>query len=267
MCAEWLIVERGEAPVLASIPHSGTEIPECIRRNLASSALDLRDTDWWLECLYDFLRDLDITVVRTKISRTVVDVNRDPSGASLYPGLATTELCPTTTFDGVPLYPPGREPSEAEIEQRCSTYFKSYHEALEGEIARLSALHRKVVLYDCHSIRSRIPRLFSGELPHISIGTAAGLSCSPALSSLVAAAFSGSRYTCVTNERFKGGWITRRYGKPAQRVHAIQVELACRTYMDESNAPEPAPYSEARAEAIKAELKCVLERVVDWSRN
>lgn len=215
MSAEWLVVERGEAPVFASIPHCGTEIPEYIRRNLALSDLGLRDTDWWLECLYDFLRDVDITVNRTKISRTVVDVNRDSSGASLYPGLATTQLCRTTTFDGVPLYRSGREPSEAEIEQRCSRYFNPYHAALKGEIARLSALHKRIVLYDCHSIRSLIPHLFSGELPHINIGTAAGHSCSPALSSLVAAAFSASPYTCVTNGRFKGGWITRRYGRPA----------------------------------------------------
>ena len=167
----------------------------------------------------------------------------------------------------MPLYRPGCKPSEAEIERRCSTYFKPYHTALKGEIARLSALRRKVVLYDCHSIRSQIPRLFSGELPHISIGTAAGLSCSPAFSSLVAATFSGSHYACVTNGRFKGGWITRRYGKPAQDVHAIQVELACRTYMDESNAPEPAPYSEARAKEIKAHLRLALERIVDWARS
>ena len=149
---EWLVVERGEAPVVASIPHAGTEIPEGIRRNLVSAALGLRDTDWRLECLYDFLHDLNVTVVHTKISRTVADVNRDPSGISLYPGLATTELCPTTTFDGVPLYSLGNEPSQDEIEQRCSTYFRPYHEALEGEIARLFALHKRVVLYDCHSI-------------------------------------------------------------------------------------------------------------------
>ncbi|MEN3230515.1 N-formylglutamate deformylase [Methylorubrum rhodesianum] len=264
---EWLVVERGEAPVLASIPHAGTEIPEGIRRNMVSPALSLRDTDWWLEYLYDFLRDLGVTIVRTKVSRTVADMNRDPSGISLYPGRATTELCPTTTFDGVPLYKPGWEPSQDEIEQRCSTYFRPYHEALEGEVARLSALHKRVVIYDCHSIRSVIPRLFSGELPHISIGTNDGLSCSPALSALVAATFSSSRYTCVTDERFKGGWITRQYGKPEQGIHAIQLELACRTYMAETDKLEPAPYSEARAREIRTYLKLALVRIIDWGQS
>ncbi|WP_204263048.1 N-formylglutamate deformylase [Methylobacterium sp. BTF04] len=236
-------MKRGDSPVVASIPHSGTRIPGRIGKQLEPPGLALRDTDWWLDQLYDFLHELNVTVVRTEMSRTVIDLNRDPSGASLYPGIATTTLCPTTTFDGIPFYRTVHEPDEAEVGRRHLTWFQPYHEAVRREIDRLSALHGTVVLYDCHSIRSVVPRLFTGELPHVSIGTNDGSSCSPELASLVAAAFSGSDYACVTNGRFKGGWITREYGAPRMGVHAIQVELACRTYMNEVNGNYPAPYS------------------------
>ena len=160
----WLEVTRGEAPLLVSLPHTGTDLAG-LEPRLASRWLGQRDADWHIEKLYDFAAGLGATVVRTPVSRTVIDVNRDPSGASLYPGQATTSLCPLETFDGEPLYRSGEEPVAAEIEARLRTWFDPYHAALGGEIERLRRLHRRIVLYDCHSIRSVIPRLFEGTLP------------------------------------------------------------------------------------------------------
>ncbi len=201
------------------------------------------------------------------MSRGDIDLNQDPSGASLYPGLTTTTFCPSAMSDGVPFYEIGYEPDEAEVGRRRSTWFQPYHEALRREIDRLSTLHGTFVLYDCHSIWSVVPRLFRGELPHVSIGTNDGSSCSPELSSLVAAAFSASSYACVTDGRFTGGWITREYRVPCMGVHAIQAELACRTYMNEVNGNHPAPYSRYRAKDVKAVLKRTFEEVVRWSRG
>jgi formiminoglutamase len=207
---------------------------------------------------------LGATVLRTCISRSMIDVNRDPSGVSLYPGQTTTELCPTTTFDGEPLYRPGCEPTAEEIAVRRARYFDPYHVALAGEITRLRAAHERVVLYDCHSIRSVIPQLFDGELPHFNIGTDSGKSCDPQLTAAVENVVAETGLSRVTNGRFRGGYITRHHGRPADGVHAIQMELAMRGYLrepvgpvDESNWPPP--YDPAFAAPMKATLRRVLE--------
>src|ERR1700735_1249719 len=155
MTAPWLQVPRGSAPLIVSFPHTGTEIPPEIEARLVSPWLGRKDADGHIERLYDFAVEFGATTIRTPISRTVIDVNRDPSGVSLYPGQTTTGLCPIETFDGEPLYRDGEEPDEAEIAIRRASWFAPFHAALFDEIERLKAIHPKVVLYEAHSIRSR----------------------------------------------------------------------------------------------------------------
>jgi formiminoglutamase len=260
----WLTVHRGDAPLILSVPHTGTEIPPDIEARLVSPWLGRKDADWWVDRLYDFAAGLGATTIRTAISRTVIDVNRDPSGVSLYPGQATTELCPTTTFDGEPLYRSGDQPGTDEVDHRRQRYFEPYHSALTEEIARLRAAHPRVVLYEAHSIRSRIPRLFDGELPNFNIGTNSGLSCGPALAAIVETGCAASGFTHVVNGRFKGGYTTRRYGRPAEGLHAVQMELACRGYMDDPEGPIgpdnwPTPYDPARAAPMRDALTDILK--------
>lgn len=265
----WLTVRRGQAPLIVSFPHTGTTIPQEFESRLVAPWRARKDTDWWIDRLYDFAGSLNATVIHTAISRTVIDVNRDPSGASLYPGQATTGLCPTTTFDGEPLYR-GQEPDEREIAERRKAYFDPYHAALADEIARLRGLHDRIVLYDCHSIRSAIPRLFEGTLPQMNIGTNDGASCDPALSGAIASLAAASAFSHVVNGRFKGGWITRRYGRPGEGVHAVQMELACRAYMHEPMGPVsennwPAPYDEAYAATMRNLLHDILRACVQFA--
>jgi len=200
----------------------------------------------------------------------VIDANRDPCGKSLYPGQATTELCPTTSFDGEPLYK-GNSPGEAEIARRRERYFDPYHSAIASEIARLKEKHRRVVLFDTHSIRSRIPRLFDGELPNLNIGTNDGSTCDARLTDAVEQACAAREFSHVVNGRFKGGWTTRHYGRPRDGVHAIQLELACRGYMDEPKEPSlqnwPAPYSDARAAKMRAVLNRVLQACLQFASD
>ena len=268
----WLEITRGGTPLIVSLPHTGTEIPPELEARFVSPWLARKDADWWVDKLYNFATDLGATVVRTAISRSVIDVNRDPSGASLYPGQATTELCPTTTFDGEPLYRDGQAPDAAEINARGAAFFNPYHAALTDEIARLRERHDRVVLYDAHSIRSRVPRLFDGPLPQFNIGTNGGQTCDLALTAAVEAACDGSSLSRVTNGRFKGGWTTRRYGQPAQGVHAIQMELACRGYMDDPAEPPtpqtwPAPYRPDQAAPMRAVLSDVLSACLTFARS
>lgn len=260
----WLEVHRGEAPLVVSFPHTGTEIPAEIERRFGSPWLARRDTDWWVDQLYDFAAGLGATIVRTRVSRSLIDVNRDPSGASLYPGQATTELCPTTTFDGEPLYRPGMGLGEPEITHRTNSWFAPYHATLAAELARLAERHGRVVLYDAHSIRSRVPRLFEGELPQFNIGTNSGKACDPALTASIEAACAASGLSHVVDGRFKGGWTTRHHGRPETGVHAVQMELACRGYMDEpagDPTPEnwPTAYDASRAEPMRRTLTEVLK--------
>jgi N-formylglutamate deformylase len=262
---DWLIVERRDAPLIVSIPHAGTELLG-FEPAFVNSWLARKDADWRLDALYDFVAFLGATLVRTKLSRSIIDVNRDPSGASLYPGQATTELVPTTTFDGEPLYRLNQTPDAADIAERRRRYFDSYHAALAGEIARLRQKHQRVALLDAHSIRSIIPRLFDGELPVFNLGTNSGASCSPGLRQAIGAALAASGQTSIVDGRFKGGWITRAYGRPSEGVEALQLELACRAYMQEPERPAPenwpTPIDDERASPTRATIKRVLETIL-----
>jgi N-formylglutamate deformylase len=269
---DWLTVIRGEAPLVVSLPHTGTELPPEYERGLVSSWLARKDADWWIERLYDFASLLGATVIRTAISRTVTDVNRDPSGMSLYPGRTTTELCPTTTFDGEPLYEPGTEPTPDDIAERRARFFDPYHTTLRAEVERLRMQHANVVVYDCHSIRSIIPRLFEGTLPHFNIGTNDGTTCAHALSEAIEAICASSGFSHVINGRFKGGYITRSLGRPGAGVHAVQMELACRGYMKEPLGPVaegrwPTPYDEADAAPMRAALTRILETCLTFAQT
>lgn len=257
-------LHRGSAPLIVAMPHTGTGLAG-LDAQFVSPWLARRDADWHIEKLYAFAADVGATIVRTTISRSVIDVNRDPSGASLYPGQATTELCPSTTFDGEPLYT-GNAPDAAEIARRRAAWFDPYHAVLAAEIARLRAAHPRIVLYDAHSIRGHIPRLFDGDLPQYNIGTNDGATCDPALAAAVSAACTADQ---VLNGRFKGGWTTRHYAAPAEGVHAIQMELAIRGYAPEPAAPDehnwPPAFDPAYAAPLSATLRNVINACLDFA--
>lgn len=268
---DWLHVKRGNAPLLISLPHTGTHIPEEYEAGFVSDWRALKDTDWHVEQLYSFAENLDATIVRTEISRSIIDVNRDPSGISLYPGQATTELCPTTTFDGEPLYQ-NAVPDAAEIAGRRKTYFEPYHAVLAQEIERLRGRHETIVFYDCHSIRSLIPRLFDGLLPHFNIGTNDGQSCSEGLTATIEAVCAISGLSQITDGRFKGGYITRHYAAPANGVNCVQMELACRAYLQEpigdvDDDNWPVPYDDKFAAPVQEVLKSILQTCLTYAKE
>ena len=266
----WLSIRRGAAPLVVSVPHVGTDLGPQPER-FVSPWLARKDADWHVDALYGFALDFDATILRTAMSRSLIDVNRDPSGVSLYPGMATTELCPTTTFDGDPLYREGFAPDAAEIAARRDLWFDPWHAALRTEIERLRESYGRVVLYDCHSIRSVVPRLFEGALATFNLGTNSGASCDPALREGVAAALAASGESFAVDGRFKGGWITRSHGRPREGVHALQMELACRAYMEEPAAPTPetwpTPLDPLRAGPTRRTLRAVFDRIDAWLRE
>ena len=228
-------LERGDAPLLVSLPHDGSLIPSDLRVRMSASAQQAPDTDWFVSRLYGFARELGASVLRPTHSRYVVDLNRPPDDVSLYPGQNTTGLCPQVQFSGEAVYLPGEEPSPQEIRNRVTTWWQPYHDALRVELERLRSRFGRVLLWEGHSIRSELPFLFEGRLPDLSLGTAEGRSCSPDLQARLEQVLAGqTQYSHVCNGRFKGGYITRHYGAPAEGIDAVQLELAQCTYMEES---------------------------------
>ena len=268
---DWLQIHRGDVPLIVSFPHTGTELPDALAAQFVSPWLARRDADWWVHELYAFAQQMGATTVRTAVSRSVIDVNRDPSGTSLYPGQNTTGLCPLTTFDNQPLYRDGHGPDEAEIAHRRDTWFAPYHHALAAEIARLRALHGTVVVYDAHSIRSHIPHLFDGQLPQFNLGTNGDTTCDNALTDVVDNLCAMSGMSHVRNGRFKGGYITRHYSDIPGGVHTLQMELACRGYMHEPEAVDehswPTPLDPDHAAPLRATLQQVLDACLDFATS
>lgn len=247
-------LQRGSVPMLVSMPHIGTEIPLDLQSNYFARALNVEDTDWHLARLYDFLPAIGVSVLQPRYSRYVIDLNRPPDDALMYPGAANTELCPTHFFSGDALYQPSHEPSPTEVQRRRSTYWQPYHDALACELARIKAVHGFALLWDAHSIRSHIPWLFEGKLPDLNIGTASGEASAIDISNAAASQVEG--FTHVVNGRFKGGYITRHYGQPAQHIHAIQLEKCQSLYMQET---PPFSYNEALAFQLQPTLKRMVQ--------
>ena len=252
---------RGTRPLLISMPHVGTHVPPGLAARLTDEARRVPDTDWHLERLYDFADALGASVLVATHSRFVIDLNRPPDGASLYPGQSVTGLCPVDLFDDQPLYrDPADVPGEAEIAERREAIWQPYHAQLAQELARIQAQHGVAALWDAHSIRSVLPRFFEGRLPDLNLGTADGASCAPALAAqLLAIGQAAPGYTTVLNGRFKGGHITRQYGKPAQGIHAVQLEMTQCSYMQES---WPFDYLPDVAAGVQPHVQRMLEAVL-----
>jgi N-formylglutamate deformylase len=243
----------GRTPLLVSMPHTGTHIPDDLRKRLTAAAAALPDTDWHLERLYDFLEDIGASVLVATHSRYVVDLNRPPDDSNLYPGQDTTGVVPVDTFRKEPLYA-GAEPSAEETAERIQKYWKPYHARLEETLKALKAKHGYALLWDAHSILSEVPRFFQGRLPDFNLGTADGRYCAPGTGEALLKQV--EEYTAVLNGRFKGGYITRRYGDPANGVHAVQLELSEATYMEERS---PYRFREDLAARLRPQLRTLLE--------
>ncbi|MCW8831890.1 MAG: N-formylglutamate deformylase [Colwellia sp.] len=251
----------GNIGMLISMPHNGQVIPQDIAATMTDNGLNVADTDWYMDKLYDFASAMGIYTLSPKFSRYVIDLNRNSSGESLYAGANNTELCPTTSFDLSPLYLPNQLPSEQEVQRRIDTYWQPYHQAISSTLTQLKQKYGKVVLLDAHSILSQVPRFFSGTLPDFNFGSADGCSCDEELLKDINK-IDFSPYSSVFNGRFKGGYITRAYGDPDNNIHAIQLELSQRTYLDEPSNH----YNEQKAEQVKVQLQKFVQCLVDFAQ-
>ncbi len=254
---------RGDTPLLISMPHIGTFLPPDIKRRMTQTALKLPDTDWHIDKLYAFAEQMDIGLLASTHSRYVVDLNRSDEDTDLYPGQIKTGLCPMQSFDGHDIYIAGEEPDEIEKLNRVAAYWLPYHEMLAAELQRIRDTFGYAILYDAHSIRSSVPRLFDGRLTDLNLGSARGTACAPDMAAAALKAGQDKGYSIVLDGRFVGGHITRHYGKPAEHIHAIQMELIWDLYMQEEL---PYPYARDKAAKLQPVLRDILQGMLDWGR-
>jgi len=256
---------QGETPLLVSIPHVGTHLPDDLAARMTEAAHAVPDTDWHVDRLYDFLDGLGASVLAATHSRYVIDLNRPPDDASLYPGSSVTGLCPVDRFDNGPVYEAGQEPDAAEIAQRRQHYWQPYHDAIAAALTQLVSQHGYALLFEAHSIKSEVPRFFEGRLPDINLGTAKGKSADPELAQrLLDCAQQQAGYSCVLNGRFTGGYNTRHYGSPHDHVHAVQLELTQITYMNED---PPFEFDETKANKVRPALRAIVETMMAWGKE
>jgi N-formylglutamate deformylase len=255
-------LHRGSTALLVSLPHAGTQLTPELHTRLVPRAAQVEDTDWFLDQLYAFAADLGASLIVPRHSRYVVDLNRPSDNQPMYAGANNTELCPTRFFTGEPLYREGMEPGAGEVAQRVQTFWQPYHDALRGELARLKQAHGHAIVFDGHSIKSRLPWLFDGQLPDLNLGTADGQACAPSLRDALARLLNAqTAYTVAIDGRFKGGHITRQYGKPADGMHAVQLEMCWRAYMAET---PPFTWDAAHAARVQPLLREMVRTMLQW---
>jgi N-formylglutamate deformylase len=254
-CRYW----PGSIPLLISLPHDGSEIPAEIAATMQAAAQRSPDTDWQVSRLYDFARGLGAHVLRPRWSRYVIDLNRPPDGAALYPGRRETGLCPTLMFSGEPVYTQGREPDADAVGERVNRYWRPYHDQLSKALDSIRTGHGRALLWEGHSIRSQCPMFFDGRLPDYNVGTADGASCAAGVQRAIAAQLQDMAVSHVINGRFRGGYITRHYGQPERQISAVQMEMAQDSYLDEG---DPERFDPVLAEPAQAVLRALLTAAV-----
>lgn len=256
-------LKPGYTPILISMPHTSSCIPATLAARMHPYAQSSPDTDWLISQLYDFATKMGLGILQPEYARYVIDLNRPENDENLYPGANSTGLCPLSCFDQRPIYIEGLEPDQDEIQARIKMYWQPYHQALQTEINRLKANFGLAIVFDAHSIASRVPRFFEGALPDLNLGTAQGTSCAQALQTALEKVIKSSTYTWASNERFKGGYITRAYGTPEQNVHTVQLELSQATYLDE----ETGTWKPGKAARIQPVLHRLMQTILDWAKE
>lgn len=228
-------VTSTKLPIVLSVPHAGTMIPQAIQSELKEALLPADDTDWFVDQLYEFAPQLGITMIVAQNSRWVIDLNRDPAGKPLYQdGRVITGLCPATNFLGEPIYKDARTSvAEEEVARRRALYFDPYHSALNNLLQETKTTFGHVLLWDCHSIRKNVPSISNEPFADLILGTVDGTSAAPEIIANTVSQLQNSSYSFSMNNPFKGGFITRCFGKPEANQHALQLEMAKVNYMDD----------------------------------
>ena len=260
----FLIETAGKkVPIILSSPHSGTEFPDELKAHFRPELMaQPDDTDWFVHDLYDFAPALGITVIHARYSRWVIDLNRNPASKPLYTdGRIITELVPKTDFLGNEIYVDKKFlPETAEIQRRKENYYKPYYQRIESLLAERTAEFGQVLLWDAHSIRRFVPTIQSAPFPDFILGDNDEKSAAKEIIEIALGNLRAGKFGVNHNSPFKGGNITRSFGKPERRVHALQLEMAKTNYMSDDELT----FNEERANEVRSVLRLVFEKLIEF---
>ncbi len=248
-------------PIILSVPHCGTDFPDEIRNDYVPEMMAAPDdTDWFVHQLYNFATELGITIIHAKYSRWAIDLNRDPESAPLYDdGRIITGLTTTTDFFGKSIYiSDDRIPDQKEVERRLTEYYWPYYNKIQDLLDERLATFGKALLWDAHSIRHFVPTIRKEIFPDMILGNNDETTAHPELIETALHGLTSGKFGVNHNTPFKGGHITRYFGKPEQNIHALQLEMNKILYMDD----EERNFHEERANEMRAVLKPTFEALI-----
>lgn len=253
--------EGKKVPVILSVPHSGTEFPGELKSQYRKEMIsNIDDTDWFVHDLYNFAPEMGVAVIHAKYSRWVIDLNRDPKSVPLYTdGRIITGLTPSTDFFGNEIYADKKFiPNDAETERRLENYYKPYYQKIESLLRDRIDEFGQVLLWDAHSIRSFIPTIREEPFPDLILGDNDEKSAAKEIIDIALSNLNSGKYRANHNAPFKGGHITRFFGKPENNVHALQLEMSKIHYMNDDETT----FSEDRAVEMRKVLRPVFEQLI-----
>lgn len=253
-------------PIILSVPHAGTKFPKTLK-NKYNKRLQQQvdDTDWFVDKLYGFVQNMGITIIKAKYSRWVIDLNRDPKSAPLYnDGRIITGLTPTTDFFGNTLYKKKKfVPDNNEINRRLKTYYWPYYKKVGSLLEERKAEFGSALLWDAHSIRAYVSTIRKEKFPDLILGNNDGTTADLKLTNTAIKGLNSGDYQVNVNSPFKGGHITRYFGKPQHNIHALQLEMNKILYMDDRELN----FNEDRANKMRSVLKTTLEGLIQTICN
>ena len=250
-------------PIIVSVPHSGTDFPPELEHDfLTEMRIRADDTDWFVHQLYNFVPDMGISLIHSRYCRWVIDLNRDPESKPLYDdGRIITGLTPHSDFHGNEIYvSQDHYPNEEEINRRLALYYWPYYQKLEELLTERKAEFGQVLLWDAHSIRQFVPGIRKAHFPDLILGSNDRQSAKQGLIDIAMHNLDGFGFDLKHNDPFKGGHITRYFGNPGENVHALQLEMVKKLYMDDNERI----YDEQSAKKIKEMLKQVFEGLLGY---
>lgn len=258
----FIIEAKGEkAPLILSVPHSGTDFPDELKAHYrAEQAAQIDDTDWYVHDLYNFAPDLGVTVIHAGYSRWVIDLNRSPESAPLYTdGRIITGLTPATDFLGNEIYVDKKFiPDEAETERRLEHYYRPYYQKIESLLKDRIEKFGQALLWDAHSIRRFVPTIRKEPFPDLILGDNDEQSAAKEIIDIALGSLRAGKYQVNHNTPFKGGHITRYFGRPETRVHALQLEMCKTHYMNDDELA----FNEDRAREMRKLLHPAFEKLI-----
>ena len=256
-------LDDSKIPILISIPHSGLFIPQEVEKLIEDDQLAAKDdTDFDVDLLYSFAKDLGLSTIKANYNRWFIDLNRQKEDQALYnDGRNTTSLFPTKDFYQRNIYKdPAHQISRSEMKIRLNKVYKPYYNQITDILHSFVNEHGVAILWDAHSIRRQVSSIQQTPFKDLILGTNDHLSASQEIIHCVEHCILKSRFSYSLNSPFKGGNITRHFGQPKNKIHALQLEMSKDCYLNTDqkyDSQKARPMIELLSEIFESLIKLI----------